>query len=132
MFVQLTSARDRKLVDAVSAPAWTFEEHNDPNLSNWVGSCYHVDYTFYQSFKCDTSLKNCVNGVTYCDTIDDPLDDYTDKTMWYLSIILPSVLGGGLILCCICFCCAAYFGGQWYITYQEKKKRQSRKPRSRK
>ena len=117
MNLAATSKRARELADATQ---WAFEDHNDSELSNYVGSCYRSQYTYYKSFKCDTMEGNCVNQVNYCTTLNDPLDDYTDKTGYYLSIILPSVLGGGGLICCICACCAVYFGSQAYVSYRER------------
>merc|ERR1740123_2107029 len=86
--------------DAEEKDGWQFENHADSTISNYVGSCYHKQYTYYKSFKCETLEKNCVKQASYCGKLDDPLDNYENKTGYYLAIILPSVFGGLLLSVC--------------------------------
>ena len=46
---------------ALTANGWTFEEHQDPSITNSVGSCYQDSYSYYKSFSCTTLTKNCIN-----------------------------------------------------------------------
>ena len=103
---------------------WYFEEHADSAISNYVGSCYAVEYYYYQSFKCETLLENCLGKSSYCSTIEDPRVPPGDQTMRLLAIILPSVLGGGCLLGTIIIVCLAYFGIQAGISWKERQARQ--------
>ena len=118
MFSQ-ASASTRQLQgrSLAAASAWTFEEHDDATINNYVGSCYRAAYSYYTNFKCVTLDGNCVGGANYCATIDDPRDDDTSKVGYYLSIILPSVFGGLCLIFCCCVACGAYFGVQGYNQY---------------
>ena len=72
-----------------------------------------------------------MNAVEYCQTLTDTLDNYENKTGYYLAIILPSVFGGLLLICCCLTCCGAYCGIQGYTYYRDQQLRQSKKGRRR-
>lgn len=103
---------------------WTVESkpHYDANLQNTVSSCYRSAFTYYVNFSCDTLLKNCLNGISYCNTLTDPLDTYVNKTNFYLAVCLPTILGGLCLLGCLCTTCCCYYGGQAAYSYSQKKK----------
>ena len=98
---------------------WTFEDHNDSSIQNYVGSCYRKEYTFYSSFQCETLKMNCVNGNKYCSTIDDPRDFVDNRAARLAGTIVGAVVGGLCLIGCCFTCCAAYFGMQYYQQYTE-------------
>ena len=79
------------------------------------------------SYSCDTISRNCLDGVDYCNTLVDGLDNYDDKTLYYVAIVVPSVICGCTLIFCLCACCIIYYGVQAIMSWRSKQKRSVKK-----
>ena len=118
----------------LTAGQWNFEKHNDPSnngVGSNVGSCYNDLYTYYTNFMCDTSVLNCANALSYCNTLVDPADqvvaDAINARNRTLAIALPCAIGGFLLLSCCCGCCICYYSYSYYDEYKAKQLRKKNK-----
>ena len=47
VLVSIVSAGIDPATNDAKSDDWYFEWHNDASISNWVGSCYSTEYTYY-------------------------------------------------------------------------------------
>ena len=113
---------------ALASAEWQWNgQHYDWDMDNTVGSCYESSFTYYKSFQCNTVGGNCLGGAAYCASLTDPQNNYEDLTNYYLSITLPTVLGGLCLIGCCCTLCFGYYCIQCISSIRENRKRAAKR-----